>query len=856
MLILYGHITGPPRLGTLRAGFHDWVGQNSMADEKDDDVWARIRDEAHISESTKRIAKAAKHIKTLEPEKETSPRPPIEMAEAAGVALEPITTQETVVPGAKIMWRTAAEEPDGSAPINRRPKTKQAPTLLYGSIGLALIWVAGVGAYIFENMATLGASDATLLLSLAVLLFGPAFSLLAGLMGESIAKSNRESRQLMAAVRRLLLPSNLAEGAIRTTAHAIEGEINRLEGALDQVAGRLAQIEGQVERRTLALNEAGQSAQGSADNLARTMEQERQRLDNLLTALAEMATNAATTTKVATEGLDQHANRLTEVTQGLASQSTHASDLAIGAAERLDQAAQRAASAITELDHAAAKGESALARAHDLMVLARLRADEAVGSVDGAIQSLSGAAQTASDSAIHAANAIADKTQEARDMSLATLEEVRAAAEANARLAAESLRAEASAARLAGEETMAALRASGEAIRQAAEEARLRASEQETENRLRLDSARQTAFEVGKEADEFMTGRLKDAQIMIEQSAGLLDQTGARIQQRFSALAAACGDQARSVEDILDGLDRRLSNLPQEADTRARAIEAALNETLSRLNAAGRRAAEETAALDEAFQVRLRDSYSALGEVVQRLGGLSGVLAPIPAPPSVAQPAALVPPSPPPSPPPPPHEPIAAVTGEIALPESALFAPFISKEGMQGDDAGNASQQETPLGTPLKGRLTISSPIPVEDDPFADLQIDRAGANAGTQAGAQSGAWSWKQVLSSLDSKGPNPENQRIMALLNELDLERAIDDALLDRLRAMASRSRDQARRGTREAVTNSVKAMRLKLTMDADLRAIVVRFVEERREAATRGRLNGHEARIYLVADAAFEA
>ncbi|MEY3235333.1 MAG: hypothetical protein RL230_2604, partial [Pseudomonadota bacterium] len=608
-----------------------------MADEKDDDVWARVRDEAQINESAKRIAKAAQRMKELETEEEVSRLAPIEMAEAAGGALEPSASNEPIDTSSKMKWETATEEPDGSAPIKRRPKAKQAPTLLYGSIGLALIWVAGVGAYIFENIATLGASDATLLLSLAVLLFGPAFSLLAGLMGESIAKSNRESRQLMAAVRRLLLPSNLAEGAIRTTAQAVEGEINRLEGALGQVAERLAQIEGQVEQRTLALNEAGQAARGSADSLAQTMQQERQRLDSLLAALAEMTANAATTTQVATEGLDLRANRLTEAAQGLATQSTQASELAIGAAERLDQAAQRAASAITELDQAAAKGESALARAHDLMVLARLRADEAVGSVDGAVQSLSSAAQTASDSAMQAANTITGKTQEARDMSLATLEDVRAAAEANARLAAESLRAEAAAARLAGEETMAALRASSEAIRQAAEDARRRASEQETENQHRLDSARQTAFEVSKEADQFMSGRLKDAQAMIEESAGLLDKTGARIQERFSALAAACGDQARSVEDILDGLDRRLSNLPQEADTRARAIEDALNETLSRLNAAGRRAAEETAALDEAFQVRLRDSYSALGEVVQRLGGLSGVLAPIPVVPILAQ---------------------------------------------------------------------------------------------------------------------------------------------------------------------------------------------------------------------------
>jgi hypothetical protein len=48
----------------------------------------------------------------------------------------------------------------------------------------------------------------------------------------------------------------------------------------------------------------------------------------------------------------------------------------------------------------------------------------------------------------------------------------------------------------------------------------------------------------------------------------------------------------------------------------------------------------------------------------------------------------------------------------------------------------------------------------------------------------------------------------------------------------------------------------MRRKLTSDPELRAAIVRFVEERRESAARGRLAGNEARVYLVADAALEA
>jgi hypothetical protein len=74
--------------------------------------------------------------------------------------------------------------------------------------------------------------------------------------------------------------------------------------------------------------------------------------------------------------------------------------------------------------------------------------------------------------------------------------------------------------------------------------------------------------------------------------------------------------------------------------------------------------------------------------------------------------------------------------------------------------------------------------------------------------------------------------------------------------LRTMASRSRDQARRGTRDLLPEEVRAMRRKLTADPDLRASIVRFVEARRESAARGRLLGNEARVYLVADAALEA
>ena len=140
----------------------------------------------------------------------------------------------------------------------------------------------------------------------------------------------------------------------------------------------------------------------------------------------------------------------------------------------------------------------------------------------------------------------------------------------------------------------------------------------------------------------------------------------------------------------------------------------------------------------------------------------------------------------------------------------------------------------------------------IEDDPFSELQIGRTQP---VSPDAETG-WSWKQVLSTLDAKGVKAETGRIAELLTELDLIAALTDGALEKLIAMAGRSRDEARRSTRELVPNEVRAMRRKLTSDPDLRASIVRFVEARREAAARGRLVGNEARVYFVADAALEA
>jgi hypothetical protein len=798
-----------------------------MSDNSDDDIWTRVRKE---SESKAGTAYADRTDLGFD----------LEPSERTRGSLRPTESRE---PSTKMAWETTEEEADGPPlPRKRRKKAKPVPALLIGSIAVAILWLAGAGIFLMQNASTFGADGSSLLFSLVVLLLGPAFSLLAGFMGESIAKSNRDARSLIHAARRMLEPEGTAEKAVRTTALAVRGEIGRLEGAIGEVADRLRLIESNVESQTSALSAAGRDASGGADQLVATMENERQRLDNLLAAMTELTTRAQNSTQAASQSIDERAAQLALAADTLVNKSTQASDVAAGAAQRLDSATQRAVDAITQLDQAAGRGEAALARAHDLMVLARLRADEAVGSVGTAVTSLHDAATSATETARIVSETIQSEAAASRDMGLATVEEIRAATVANAQVVTEALRKEAEAARVAGAETLAALQASAEAVRFAAEEARQQSSQQMADNQRRMDEVRQSAFEAGKEADAFMQTRITDARALIEKSAGLLDETGNKIQERFSKLAAACADQARAVEDLLDTLDRRLENLPQEATARAQAIESALNDTLTRLTDAGRKAASETAALDNAFQDRLRQSYSALGEVVQRLGGLSGVLsvpqAPVfqPAPPiampvaAAIEPSAHVAPNAPPQktqaaapsvsePTPPVVDTLPPAQDPMPVPSMTLSAPPLNQapKRVAPVEPAPTPAPPLPLQTEIKPtRLKISSPMPIEDDPFADLQIGRKPPSSGADSG-----WSWKQVLSTLDEKGAVNESKRIGDLVRELSLDTAVTDGALEKLRAMASRSRDQARRGTREILPDEVRAMRRRLTSDPDLRA-----------------------------------
>jgi hypothetical protein len=236
-----------------------------MSDNPHDDIWARIRAESGT-----------------EPQARDGVDVIMAPADRAGGSLQ--RTAANTVPSSKIAWETTEEAFDGPPKPRRRKRAQQtgAPKLLIGATIVALLWVGAVGTLLLANAEKYGVDNASFLPNLLMLLLGPALALLAGFMGESIAKSNREARILINAARKMLEPEQSGETAVRSTALAVRSEIGRLEGAISNVAERLATIESNVSSQTSALSAAGTDAQGGADRLVASMEGERQRLDNLL----------------------------------------------------------------------------------------------------------------------------------------------------------------------------------------------------------------------------------------------------------------------------------------------------------------------------------------------------------------------------------------------------------------------------------------------------------------------------------------------------------------------------------------------------------------------------------------------
>lgn len=833
-------------------------------------------------------------------------------------------------PNSNFVFETNEEE--SLEKRKKKRKKKSQPYILLLSLVIATIYI--IGALLYINGMSGGTSNLDSFTILITLLGPAAFSVLAGLLGEGLARSNREARALTMVAKRLFEPERLLEDGTKSRIRLVRDEIDRLENSLSSATNRLSGLENAIAQKANSLRAVTEEAKGGADNLVSTMENERARLAAILDGLAELNKSAQLTAKSATLGLDEKADILNRAAQSLSDNADFATQSADIAAQKLDDVINKAIGAANSLDDAAERGEQALARAHDLMVLARVRADDAIGGVSNAVEYLQDAALNASETAKQVSELVSAENQKTRQIGLSAISDLQSIAEQSAQQIVNSLRTEADNARIRAQESISAFEETAQSIRNLTQEAGHLIEEQLSANKQRVEGLRQQSFEMGQEADNFAQKRLDSARDLITQSSSLLDEAGDKIDARFREVANSCVDQARIVEDIIEGLNSKLASLPKEAEARAIAVENALSETLDNLNNAGKKAAEEAQELNNAFQARLHSSYSALGDMARKLASISGVVAPqIPVNPDfnhLQNNDAILP------------DPLQFSTKDKAFeqdrPEqntksgfeqiadaaktnnvetkieeakeevethedadpklelkaqeptkpssfSSVLSPYTPVRSMPNPEVKITPTfvppiDEKPADSPqfiLRGRMDNqpkiapeerpkpSRPLPIEkeidqkpkennyvdDHPFGDFRFsqERIGNNENKN-------WTWREVLTSIDNSKSVDNKNITQEIVNDFGLKTILSDVVLDRFMQIYARSAQKARVQTQMALPNQINALNRRMAENLELRANLVRFVEERREAARLGRVKDDDLRLYLFADAALDS
>ncbi|MBB3893229.1 hypothetical protein GGQ61_003971 [Phenylobacterium haematophilum] len=690
-----------------------------------------------------------------------------------------------------------------------------------------------------------------------------------------------EARRTKALADEMVTPAMAAGAQTVDLVHAMREEIARAGAAAQEARDTIIVLRqalaGESEELAAAAANAARTAQGLSETLGRERSELgglAQTLDAQAAAVADAITRQA---KMVGEASDLAEAQLREAEASLAAR---AADLAAAAGETSDAARvaaedltrhiarlETAGLGVTEQIGAVEKGLTEQ-RAGLVTAAHALRADQE----SFAAQSETHTAQLAEfigqarlsaaemgDRAVKGGEALrqlmAEATAQFRELAetakaerdefgQSTLHSVEAVARA---AAAERARLE--------EQTRAAITA----MTQAAEDTRQVAARHAETARNQVDQLSEAAFTAGQQANKVFEARLDEARALIEQSAKMVEQAGAATISKLDEGARAARATLDELASMLADIEERATKLPAAARDRAEEVRMAVAESIDELMDHARRTADETQAIDEAFQDRVRRNYDMLSEAVRLMGSVATASAPPPAPPAArerpervslrasltkAPPTAAVP------------EPQQAAERADESAELELNDP------LPADDAGE------------RGRPRLRLTPTATDAEFSHV-FEQAG---GRHEEPAADGWTWKDLLSSLEEHDDGAETEAEAAsrpleeiLAGEIAAMGIDPTALLPRSRihelavAMQVRDVDGARAVVRKLAPAATRRLTRKLFTDEPLKRQVMtylaRYNELLEDAAERDAegfvveslLSSEPGRTYLLFDAA---
>jgi hypothetical protein len=634
-----------------------------------------------------------------------------------------------------------------SVVLTRLGELQAGRTGVYLLAGLAsALWVGALALFALGNLGR-GALPPLTIALLALLAVAPMGLIWAGayvvVQARTLAAEARRAKRL---TDELIGPTALAAAQAGAVVEAMRGQIHMATDVASQARDHLAALRQALAIETERLADATAQASRTAVTLVETLSQERGELHTL--ALTLDARSAAVTDAInrqahmVAEASDLAETQLREAEAALAAR---AADLAAAAGEavdvsrvasedlgrqvdRLETASNGVGDQMRALEDGLTHQRAALvtvahalrAEQEDFATLTESRTAQLAEFVAGAQADVTQLNEATSSGAQSLSGLITEARAKLVELAEAAGDE----RDAFARSAEGTLKDLSEAGARERQHLEAAMRSTIEALSAAAVEAREAADVHAEAARARVDLLNEAAFTAGQKADQVFESRLGQARGLIEQSARLVEDAGEQTAQRLETQVSAARTSLQQLNTLMDEVSERAGRMPQETEARADEIRAVVEQGLGELLASARRAAEETQAIDAAFQERVKRNYEMLSEAVQLMGVVAqgGQGASVLQRPSAADRAR--------------SRVAAALPQRDARETPAAQAPAAASAPA---DTGDAT---------LRGRLRLT---PTASDGEFKAVFDAAG---GQPAPAQDdAAWTWKELLTTLDGE-------------------------------------------------------------------------------------------------------
>jgi hypothetical protein len=701
--------------------------------------------------------------------------------------------------------------------------------------------------FTFGLLALLGAGMAGLALSLA-------YSLRQG------ARLAAEARIARKQAEEMLQPALLAAAGTGSALEAVRLEIDNANAAAERARQTLDLVTKSMAAESALLFDTAAEANKTADAINVGFANEREGLGQLASqldrqildvgeAIARQAKMVAEAADLAEAQMREAEATLTARAAELVSAAGQSNDAARIAGEDLSRQAARLETAATSVGEQINGLEQGLAeqRAALVAVSHAMRADQEdfaaqIETQQAQLSRLlkeahSGVAvlqEVTTKGADTARQLIADVGEHYREITGTAARErenLSTAAQQTMSGLAEAVRRERDALEAGAREAVAAMS-------QAAEGAQEAAKCHADAARRRVDELGEAAFAAGQKADAIFEARLTEAQSLIAQSANLVEEAGRQASERMGASLEAARRAAGEIEALITQVEQRTARMPADAQERGAQVKAVVDQGVDELLGAARKAAEETQAIDAAFQERVRRNYEMLSEAVRLMGVVSGVAAPSkPLRPSArraaeteteAEPEAEAAPEAP--------EPTLSFRSSLPAPPASAPEPEAPKDS---DDIGLRPRLKL---TPTVTEETAAEPAPPALDAMSeiadiDLGADAAPPEAPASPMVDDGeGWTWKDLLSSIDGEPEgNAGGDRLGERMLEEVQELGIDPVALmpgGRIDQIAAVIHSGDRIGTREVVRRlapaAVRRLSRRVMADIALRSQTDRFLK----------------------------